>query len=849
MPVEPERQRAGRSERHRSPGAAPHAEVIAKAAAHANAGRLGQSLALLNEQLVRHPIAAELLYARALTLLEWGRLREAMEDLGAAEVHGLSSFGLHLNFAQVCYAFGHAEEAERRLRLALALDESVAAAHIGLGTVLRDAKRFDEAIRNYERAFELAPERVDCLWQIADCKLGKKEAVAAETIVRGAIALHGDDVRPWGILAAALAMQERLGEALDAFEYAEQVEHRMGRPHETFVAHAGQLLGLGRLNEALGLYARYLASTTDSGAHADCGFVLLAAGYLRDGWPLYEFEWCNPNLAPSRSRFGRPEWRGQNLRGKTLLLWADRGVGDIVQFVRFSRDLMAKGASVVLQVRPSLREFAADCFGLDRVIESESELIGGFDYYIHAMSVPGALGIDLASIPAQVPYLTIPPEHRNRWQKRIASDAFLNVGLVWASNPDNVRLQFRSMRLAQLEPLFDVEGVQFYSLQKERRPEDLAHLAADGKLIDLAPELDDFRDTAAAIAALDLVVSVDTAVAHIAGALAKPVWTMLSAVPDCRWLTAREDTPWYPTMHLFRQQRQGDWGEVVTRIQTALRDAVRARRADDQSTLVIDAKRTGRPMDSTSNMTHGVPISQLCRVNDTRYGFIQYTPREQPLADSLQWFGEWLQPQIDLLAKLLTSGGIVVEGGSGIGAHALALARIIGPSGHLLAYEPDSMLAQLLSNNLRSNGVINVTIMRRILGGPPRDGDGARANGSEGGLLVTDTIDDLLLKRLDLIKLNKSSDALEILNGATETLWRLRPVVFLSVEAESTLAELADHMKMFGYRCWQMATPSLVPTNYNCREDDIAAGFTALAVVAVPEEAESHLPLQSLAEV
>jgi tetratricopeptide (TPR) repeat protein len=828
--------------------AAPYAEIVAEAIVLVQRGRLGQSLALLNEHLARNPDAAELLHARARTLLEWGRWREAMENLRAAEARGLSSFGLQLDFAQICFARGALEEAERRLRRALALDDSAAAAYIGLGTVLQSAKRFDEAIRSYERAYDLLPNRVDCLWQIAACNLARDEAVAAEADSRRAVSIHGDDhVRSWTMLGLALARQERFEEAFAALACADRVEERLGLPPQAFVQHANELLALGRIKEALALYARYLPSHTYPGAHLNCGIALLMGGCLREGFSLYDFHWCSPGLALARPRLGRPEWRGQELPGKIVVLWADHGVGDLVQFVRFSRELTARGASVVLQVRSELREFAADCFRLERVIVGWDEIDGGFDYHIPTMSVAGALSVDLASIPAEVPYLSVPAAHKRRWRDRLASNAALKVGLVWACSVQHPLFHARSIPLEKLAPLFGIEGIQFYSLQKERLAEDFSRFGAGDQLIDLAPELKDFRDTAAAIDALDLVISIDTAVSHIAGALARPLWLMLTAVTDFRWLTDRDDSPWYPTARLFRQQRSGQWDEVVGRIRVALRDVAKARMTGSTPPLVGRAP-TARSAVAAGDLSPGLRVSELCRVSDTRYGFMQYTPREQPLARSLEWFGEWLQPQLDLIANLVAPGATVVEGGSGIGAHALGLAQMIGPGGQLLAYEAKPLLAELLANNLKFNGVENVIVIRRALAGPSLEREEA-TTGSQDSFAGSDTVDELLLERLDLIKLNDASAALEILDGAAGTLWRLRPVAMVSVDAAASLSALADRMKVFGYRCWRVETPSFVAGNFNRREADIAEGFTAVALVGVPEEADPPLVLRHLAEV
>jgi FkbM family methyltransferase len=829
------------------------AELIAVAAEEATEGQLARSLAHLNARLVGRQDEPELLYARALTLLDWGRVREAGADLRAAEARGLSSVALHINLAQICHLQGLAEEAERRLRQAIALDESSAKAHRGLGLVLQGAKRYDEASASYERARELAPEDVDLPYEIATCKLDQGDGPGAETVIRAAISRLGDDQpRFHSLLGVALTLQNRADEAMQSFRRAEELEQRSEQPPEAFIMHAFHALGSGRLTESLGTYARYLASSGDPGAHANCGLALLTAGRLPEGWPLYEFRWCYERLAATRPRFGRPQWRGQSLRNKVLLVWAEQGVGDTVQFARFVERLQPLGGRAVLLVSRRLREFAQGFRGVDRVISDLSELAEGFDYYTPSMSLPGALGVDLEAVQVDVPYLAVDADRRSHWRKRLGSDSNLKVGIAWAGNPTHERDRYRSILFTQIQSLLDIDGVQWYSLQKERRAGDMEGRLA-GRLIDLAPELIDFRDTAAAIDALDLVVAVDTAIVHIAGALAKPVWVMLPAGPDFRWMTERLDSPWYPTMRLFRQQRLGDWSDLLASVRGAVDEAARAHRAGGLSVGVPRASSTSSAQElSLEAVLQQLPLSRLGRVADTRYGILQYSPREEKQARALEAYGEWLQPQLALLAKLLRPDATVLEVAGGIGAHTLAIAAIVGPTGHVLAYETDPMLRQVLSENLRLNGVSNTcTVMRGRLSGPsgasPRREVQSPSRFAGATQLPTETVDELMLERLDLIKINADAPALEILEGAAETAWRLRPLVLASARDEASVA-LGERMKSLGYRCWRVVTPTFVPTNYNRCVEDLGLG-TQSALISVPEEAEPGPELQAHDEI
>ncbi|PWT75151.1 MAG: hypothetical protein C5B46_03070 [Proteobacteria bacterium] len=829
--------------------AAARDQVIADATSLAKAGFFGRSLALVDGALREEPRDPYLLYARALSLLDWGRLNEALAGLRAAKDAGFASFGLFVNLAQVCHASGLADEAEYHALQAIALDDRHAAGHLCLAVLRQAAKRYAEAIELYERGYALAPERVDALWEIASCLLDQNSATRAEAVARRAIAVHGNDhVKSWALLATALAMQSRWDEAMALFERAEALEPRNGGRGDTFQLHGFQLLWSGRIDDALGLYRQYLPASANNIAHAQCGLVLLTAGHLREGWPLYEFRWTFDRLLAIRPRLGRPEWRGQDLTGRRLLLWAEQGVGDIVQFVRVARLFKDKGAYVLLHVPERLRDFARDFDDVDRVVCDPAEFIDGFDYHLSLMSASGALQIDLESIPANVPYLTIDPDQKRRWRERLAFPGHLKVGLAWAGNPNHEHDRFRSIPLARLASLFDVEGVRFFSLQKEVRAEDAGALAASAGLIDLAPELHDFRDTAAAIDALDLVVAVDTAVVHVAGALAKPAWVMLQTPPDFRWMLEGDANPWYPSLRLFRQPRPGEWVEVIARVREALANAAAAWRSGNTPTTQL----AGVPGRHRYVPAVAEPaISPLCGITDTRYGIVQTLGRGDSLARSLEFYGEWLQPQLDVAVTKLDAGGVVVEAGSGIGAHTVELARRVGPTGAVFAYEPDARRFRVLIQNLHLNKVGNqVTALQRSLSGPAgttvssADAEAADREGAH----VRDAVDELALNRLDLLKISSAGAAGDILDGARDVLWRFRPMLLVSSDDE-LIGEVAAKIESFGYRCWRMITPWFAATNHNGRPENIFGNRTAVALVGMPEETEPPALLDAYEEV
>jgi precorrin-6B methylase 2 len=360
------------------------------------------------------------------------------------------------------------------------------------------------------------------------------------------------------------------------------------------------------------------------------------------------------------------------------------------------------------------------------------------------------------------------------------------------------------------------------------------------ELVNLGPELEDFCDTAAVISQLDLVLCVDTAVAHLAGALGKPVWVMLPSPADWRWLEGREDSPWYPTMRLFRQSRRGEWDDVIERVKVALQERLR----DGASATVPSAHRGPRALPAPQLPVVALPSQApghrpgFSAVAECRYGILQYLPDEVLIGDSLGWYGEYLQPQLDLLGRLIRPGATVLEVGAGVGGHALFLAATIGEGGHLFLYESRPVVRRILQQNLGANRVTNITLMRRTLGATGEAAD----RGAE-------TLDELQLERLDWLKINGSVSALEVLAGGAETLWRLRPLLFLAAQDEPSLTALVSRAQAFSYRCWRMETALFNPQNFNRRDADIFSGRTALALLAIPEEIDVDVALDECIEL
>ena len=834
------------------PATESHRRIVVDANSLSAAGRFGEALVQVAAALASAPENQELLFARASIFFGWGRYRDARDGYMRAHAAGMRGTALELQLGWSHFHCGNLNAAEACMRRAVALEPGDRRTRAGLARVLFSSGRHVDAEIALNSALELCPGDFECLWLLGNCKLGQGNPVAGEEYLRMAVAADSQRAVAWKDLGSALDAQDRRQEAMEASATAMRLEETYGENGDAFVNLAILLADDGRLSEALALHEQRLPLQPYVYGHVAYAQALLKAGRLREGWQQYEFRLLCEPLLSRRQAFGRPAWSGQDLQGKTILLLAEQGLGDTIQFIRYAPRLKALGANVLLRVPDGVEAFAQGFPGVDKVLERGATR-ADFDYFLNVISLPHVIGIEGAAIPAAIPYLRADAIHESKWATRLQSNGVLRIGLVWAGNPNHAADRHRSMSLATLAPLGEVSGARFFALQKGAREDEAANPPPGFVPVNLGPDLADFRDTAAVIGQLDLVLSVDTAVAHLAGAMGKPVWLMLPKAAEWRWLEGREDTPWYPTMRLFRQRRQGDWSDVVDQVRTALRSRLKDGRAKSPALPAAAVPVRGAITNEfVRSADSGSRRADLSAVAETRMGILQYLPAEPLVGDSLQMYGELLQPQVDLLAQRVRTGATVLEIGSGVGAHAVSLAAMVGGDGHLMLYESRPVQQQILRQNLAANRSGNVTLMRGTTVGSStlereqftRDATTVATTG-----VPTETLDELHLDRLDLLKVNTGVAAIDVLAGAAATLWRLRPSLFIAVPDDAALTRSAAHLREFGYRCWRMKTPWFNPLNFNRREEDIFARRTALALVAIAEESEGDVAQSGCAEI
>lgn len=534
-------------------------------------GRLDEAQTHYQEAVRLDPDYADAHNNLGVLLEKRARQRDAIAAYRAALKARPDFAEAHQNLGQLLRATGAIDEAITHLREAIRLRPDYAEAHRGLGIALGRQNKVEESIAELRRAIALNPEDAEAHNQLGNRLKQKGRLEEAEASYRRALALQPDLVDAHNNLGNVHFRRGRL----DAAEacYRKTLALRADYPdgHGNLgIVHMGRCdydAAIASLRRALELRPSYPE------AGCNLGQALLVLGRFREGWERYEARWKLPNM-PARP-FRQPCWRGESLLGRTILLHAEQGLGDAIQFVRFVPLIRALGADIVLEApRELMRLFAPIAVDGVRLVQRDHEL-PHFDLHCPLLSLPGALGCDLGDIPAAVPYLAADPAAVGQWRARLGGGDRLHVGLVWAGNPQHGNDLNRSFPPLAFRPLLELPGISFHSLQKQQRPGDAAHLAQLGTVHDHAAELGDFCDTAAALSALDLLIAADTSVVHLAGALARPVWTLLPFSPDWRWLIGRNDSPWYPTMRLYRQSQARDWEGVMRRVAVDLRDYVR----------------------------------------------------------------------------------------------------------------------------------------------------------------------------------------------------------------------------------------------------------------------------------
>ncbi len=531
-------------------------------------GRLREAEKLYARVLKAAPAHFDALHLSGLCKAQAGQMGEAYRLMAAAlKVNGRAAEAW-MNFANVLHALKRDEEALAALDKGLALKPGDASALANRGNALLSLQRPQEAVTAFEEALAHDPRRPDALIGRGSARaaLGQMEAALAD--FDAALALAPGHPSALYNRGNALLDLGRAAEALAAFDAAlaaapnhVQAWNNRGRALQTINRHA----------EAVQSFDRAIALQKDyADAHSNRALSLLTLGELAAGFAEYEWRWRRTGMSDTRRGYRGALWRGEYpLQRKTILLHAEQGLGDTIQFARYAPLLARAGATAVLEVQPALKPLLATLPGVASV-HARGEPLPAYDVHCPLGSLPLALKTESANIPAAIPYLHADDDRIAKWRPALDALPGKRVALAWAGNPAHPNDRNRSLEVELIEPLIALEGVTFVSLQPDLRERDREWLARHRQVRSLGSELNDLADSAAVLALCDLTLTVDTALAHLAGAMGRPLWVMLPFAPDWRWTLAGETSPWYPQAQLYRQPALGDWASVVARLREAL---------------------------------------------------------------------------------------------------------------------------------------------------------------------------------------------------------------------------------------------------------------------------------------
>ncbi|MGD0768694.1 MAG: tetratricopeptide repeat-containing glycosyltransferase family protein [Tepidisphaeraceae bacterium] len=538
---------------------------------HHQAGRLPEAEQLYRQILARQPAHAGALHNLGMIAHRMGRNDIAVDLIRRSIALGSKHVEAHFNLGNALSDMGQHDEAIAAYRQAIAVKPNYPEAHNNLGSALNKKGQLDEAIAAYRQAIALNPKLAE-----AHNNLG---------VVR---------------------YKGQLDEAIASYRRAIALSPNFAEAHNNL---GTGLQEKGQLDEAVAAYRQAIAHKPNyAEGHSNLAKALLLRGDFEEGWPEYEWRWKVQDFPSPRRGFSQPLWDGGELTGRAILLHAEQGLGDTIQFIRYLPRVVQRGGKIILACQAELQRLFHAMAGEYQIV-AFGQPLPAFDLHCPLPSLPHVLGTTLGDIPQTVPYLSPEPALVEAWSRTLgAGDGQLRVGLAWAGNPQFESDRTRSLNLQQLAPLAaaaeakptateakptateakptateekpTVRGVRFYSLQKGAAGAQAKNPPAGLDLVDLGPKLNDFADTAAVMSLMDLIITTDTSVPHLAGALARPVWVMLQFVPDFRWLMDREDSPWYPSMRLFRQRSPGDWDSVIARVVNSLRSL-----ANEQSAL------------------------------------------------------------------------------------------------------------------------------------------------------------------------------------------------------------------------------------------------------------------------
>jgi FkbM family methyltransferase len=863
----------------------PHETLIHAIGLH-NAGRVAEAEQLYRMVLESPDRYAVASYGFGLLCASQGRPSDAAAAYRDAIVRRPDFIDAYINLGTTVLALGQVEEAAALYRQAIAINPENAMAHGNLGKVLQDLGRSDEAISAYRAAIALQPDSATINVNFGAALLERRAWDDAIKVTQRAIALQPENAMAHANLGTALMHLGRRKEALAACRQATKLEMQGVAIHASL---GGAMLELGALREAVDLCRRAIALDPNLASahfnlshalkamnlleeaefaarnaialcpdsaeyHFHLAHILLLRGELATGWQEYDWRWKLPDfawLSDIHGAFSQPLWNGGDLSDKTILIYTEQGLGDVILFARYLPLVAQRARRVIVAVSPRLRRLLETIDGVTIVLIRDVPL-PDFDVHCPLLSLPRAFATTLENIPSPLGYLRADPVAQAAWAKRIEHDrvvtSTLRVGIVWAGNPATKRDHFRSPGLINVAPLFSLPGIEFVVLQVGEGRRDLDASPLPPNVLDLGGEVADLADTAAIIAGLDLMISSCTAPLHLAGALGVPTWAMIPFAPYFPWLLERTDTPWYPSMHLYRQEQPDrDWTGVVGRIAADLTRLVRS----SSQPLPENQRTTSERRNMTK--THLIPFPETVGFNELapcRDGLMLYNRNDTYIGASLRKYGEFSGEETALFRLIVQPGRTVLDVGANIGAHSVDLSRLVGPTGTVHAFEPQRLMFQLLCANVALNSCANVFTHQTAVGAscgailvPTLDPAEAHNYGGlsllgpgSGEAVLVKTIDSLELRDCQFIKIDIEGMETEALRGAAATIERFRPILYVENDRLASSTQLIGLLQQYGYRLYWHLPPLYSANNFRADSENIFGNKVSVNMIGIPAE-------------
>ena len=887
-----------------SPGSALDQAVV-QAISHHLAGQTAEAERLYRSLMASPPGHPAASYGFGLLCATQGRIAEAIGAYRHAITARPDFVDAYINLGTVTLTLGHRDEAAALYRQAIAISPRNATAHGNLGKALQDLGRIDEAIAAYRVGIELEPDDATIHANLGSALLEKRDWDESETVTRRAIALEQNNPIAFANLGTALMNLDRRDEALAACRQAVALQPPGVAIHASI---GGAMLELGALSEAVVICRHAIsidprqpsahfnlshalksmncldeAAISARGAiallpdsaeyHFHLAHILLLQGNLEEGWAEYDWRWMLADFAwisNVHGPFAQPLWAGEPLTDKTILIYTEQGLGDVILFARYLPLVSQMAGRVIMAAHPPMRRLLTTIKGIT-VVSVQDVPLPHFDVHCPLLSLPRIFATNLLNIPATVPYLHVNPTERKHWDKRFSGKA-LKVGMVWAGNPATRRDHLRSPGLTSVAPLFSVPGVDFIVLQFGAGRNDLDARPLPANVLDLGEEIEDLADTAAIMSCLDLMISSCTAPLHLAGALGVRTWAMIPFAPYFPWLLERGDTPWYPNMCLYRQDQPGqDWSGVVERIAIDLAALVHSGQCgfsrspdEDRSSVPVKDLCQDAPPDSVavreipdgpaaSKSSHEISIPEADGFNELaacRDGIMLYNRNDIYIGSSLRKYGEFSGEEAAVFRTIVQPGMSVLDIGANIGVHTIVLSHLVGAAGAVHAFEPQRLMFQLLCANIALNSCPNVFTHQAAVGAAanvllvPSLDPGRRNN--YGGLSLLDsrrgesvplvTIDGLSLRVCHFIKLDIEGMETEALRGATETIGQFRPTMYVENDRPNRSAELIALLLEYGYRLYWHIPRLYSVNNFRADTENIFGDLVSVNMICVPIE-------------